>query len=62
VIGLKEAIAIAKAVLASQAQELADEDAKYEAWLEQEYSRRQDYLALVDDAIEHDYAWIRQGC
>lgn len=54
-IPLAEAIAAAKALLASQAAaERVEDDARYEAWLEAEYERRQDYLALVDSAVEHD--------
>lgn len=56
VIALSDAIAIAKAVLAAQQQ--AEED----AWIEEQYQRHLDHLALQDDAIEHDYEWIRQGC
>jgi hypothetical protein len=50
VIPLQEAIAIAKAVLATQQ---ADEDAAYDAWIEKQYQRYLDYQALVDDALDH---------
>lgn len=58
VIPLQEAIAMAKALLAAQ----EDEDAAFDAHLEKEWERRQDYMTMEDDAIEHDYAWIVQGC
>lgn len=45
VIGLQDAIAIAKAVLASQAQEIADEDAAYEAWLAAETADLEEGIA-----------------
>lgn len=48
VINLADAIAIAKAVLALQI------DAAFEAHVEAEWQRRQDYLALVDSALEQD--------
>jgi 6,7-dimethyl-8-ribityllumazine synthase len=54
VIPLAEAIAIAKAVLASQAQEQADEDAAYEAYIEEQWRRHEDRFALMDDALESD--------
>lgn len=54
VIPLADAIEMAKAILASQAAEIAAEDAAYEAWLEEEYQRRQDHAALVDDSLESD--------
>lgn len=55
VIKLADAIAIAKAVLAQQDLETKlEEEAAYEAWLEEEFQRRQDYLALVDSSLEHD--------
>lgn len=57
VIPLADAIAMAKAILASNAQEQADEDTAYEAWLEEEYQRRQDHLALVDSALEHEISF-----
>lgn len=62
VIPLQEAIAMAKALLASQ-----EADAAYDAFIEAEWERRQDYEALVDDAmgreyaIEDDYEFIRMG-
>lgn len=56
VMPLAAAIEFAKAVLAAQQQ--AAEDALIEAM----YQRHLDHEALMDDAIEHDYAWIRQGC
>ncbi|MCC6457850.1 MAG: hypothetical protein IT328_23035 [Caldilineaceae bacterium] len=56
VIPLADAIAMAKAIL-TQAQQ-AEED----AWIEEMYQRQLDHEALVDDAIEHDYNWIRHGC
>ena len=56
VMPLAAAIEFAKAVLAAQQQ--ADED----AWIEAMYQRHLDHMALVDDALEHDYEWIRQGC
>ena len=58
VIALADAIAIAKAVLAMQ----DVEDAAFEAHIEAQWQRRQDYLMLLDDAIEDDYAWISHGC
>jgi hypothetical protein len=58
VMNLTDAIALAKALLASQ----AIEDEAYDAFIEKEWERYQDHLMMVDDAIEHDYAWIRQGC
>ena len=57
VIHLSDAIAIAKAILASRAQELHDEEAKYEAWLEVQYQRHLDHQALVDSALEHEVAF-----
>lgn len=57
---LADAVAMAKAILA-QAQP-ADEDAAYDAHIEAMYERHLDHQALVEDAIEHDYEWIRQGC
>lgn len=57
VIPLADAIAMAKAILASQAEEIAAEDAAYEAWLEEEYQRRQDHAALVDSALEHEVSF-----
>jgi hypothetical protein len=51
VIPLQDAIAIAKAVLATQQ---ADEDAAYDAWVEMQYQRYLDYRALVDDALAHE--------
>lgn len=59
VIPLVEAIAMAKALLASQEPIV---DAAFDAHLEKEWERRQDYLMMEDDAIEHDYVWIAQGC
>lgn len=56
VMPLAAAIEFAKACVAAQQQ--ADED----AWIEAMCQRHLDHMALVDDAIEHDYAWIRQGC
>lgn len=54
VIPLAEAVEMAKAILASQAAAIAADDAAYEAWLEEEYKRRQDHAALVDDTLESD--------
>lgn len=54
VMNLTDAIALAKALLASQAQEMVDEDAKYDAWVEAQYQRHLDHQALVDSALEHD--------
>lgn len=59
VIPLQEAIAMAKALLASQEPVI---DAEYDAFIEAEWERYQDHQALMDDALEHDYEWIRQGC
>lgn len=55
VIPLQEAIAIAKVVLA--AQEQADEDAAFDAWVELQYQRYLDHQALVDDALCHEVAF-----
>jgi hypothetical protein len=55
VIPLQEAIAIAKAVLA--AQEQAEEDAAFDAWIEEQAKRREDYLALADSALESEIAF-----
>ena len=54
VIPLREAIAIAKVVLATQQ---AEEDAAFDAWVEQEYQRYLDYQALVDDALCHEISF-----
>ena len=54
VIPLQEAIAIAKVVLAAQQ---ADEDAAYDAWVEQQYQRYLDYQAMVDDALFREVAF-----
>ena len=50
VISLADAIAIAKAVLAAQ----VEEDAAFDAWIEEQAKRREDYHALVDDALESE--------
>lgn len=47
VINLTDAIAMAKAILATQ----EEEDAAMDAHVEAMFQRRQDYLALVDDAL-----------
>lgn len=54
VIPLADAIAIAKAVLATQE---ADEDAAYDAWIDAQYIRWLDHQSLVDDALAHDVAF-----
>jgi 6,7-dimethyl-8-ribityllumazine synthase len=54
VIPLQEAIAIAKAVLATQQ---AEEDAAYDAWVEQQYQQYLDYQALVDSALCHEISF-----
>lgn len=56
VIKLQDAIAIAKAVLAAQNELVAqmDDDARFELWIQQEATRREDYFALVDDSMERD--------
>lgn len=54
VIPLAEAVAIAKALLATQQ---ADEDARYDAWVEAQYQRYLDYEALVDAALEHEISF-----
>lgn len=54
VIPLQDAIAIAKAVLAAQQDE---EDAAYDAWVEQEYQRYLDHQVLLDSALCHDISF-----
>lgn len=54
VMNLKDAIAMAKGILATQE---ANEDAKYDAWIEEQAKRREDYAALVDSALEHEIAF-----
>lgn len=53
VMPLADAIAFAKAVLASQ----EEEDAALDAHIEEMYQRRQDYAALVDDALESEISF-----
>ena len=55
VIPLQEAVAIAKVVLAAQQQ--AEEDAAYDAWIEKEFQRYLDYQALADDALAHEISF-----
>jgi hypothetical protein len=55
VIPLQEAIAIAKVVLA--AQEQADEDTAFDAWMDRQYQYYLDYKCLVDDALMHEVAF-----
>jgi hypothetical protein len=55
VIPLQEAIAIAKVVLSAQQQ--ANAEAAYDAWIEQQYEDYLDYQALVDDALAHEISF-----
>lgn len=55
VIPLQEAIAIAKVVLAAQQQ--AEEDAAFDAWMDRQYQWYLDYQALADDALAHEISF-----
>ena len=48
VINLADAVAMAKAILAAQ------EEAALDAHVEEMFQRRQDYAAMVDDALESE--------
>lgn len=54
---LSEAISMAKAILATQEEQQADEDAAYDAFIEKQYQQYLDHQALVDDALCHEVAF-----
>ena len=54
VLPLAEAIAMAKAILATQQ---AEEDAAFDAWIDAQYVRWLDHQALVDDALVHEISF-----
>jgi hypothetical protein len=54
VLPLAEAIAMAKAILATQQ---AEEDAAFDAWMDRQYEWFLDHQALVDDALAHEISF-----